>query len=329
MRDPLTPARTLGIVAVAAAASVAALVAASMAGSVHVDMASVLVALTGGVPGSPDAAAIVLSLRLPRALCAFAVGALLALAGALLQVVLRNPLADPYVLGVSGGAAVGALGAILAGALALVAPAAFAGAVLSTAIVFALAGRGDARASTRLLLTGVVVAAGWGAVIALILSVAPSAQVKGMLYWLIGDLNGAADPRPALAALAVALATALVIARSLNRLARGADHAEALGVDVRRTALIAHGIAAFAAAAAVTQAGSVGFVGLVVPHALRLVVGNDQRALLPAAALAGGALVVVADTLARTLFAPMSVPVGVITALVGVPTFLVLQRRGG
>jgi iron complex transport system permease protein len=181
MRDPLTPARTLGIVAIAALASALALVAASMAGSVHVDFASVLVALFGGVPGSPDAAAIVLSLRLPRALCAFAVGGLLALAGTLLQVVLRNPLADPYVLGVSGGAAVGALGAILVGAVAFVAPAAFAGAVVSTAIVFTLAGPRDARASPRLLLTGVVLAAGGAPLIALIRSMAPWAQVKGRL----------------------------------------------------------------------------------------------------------------------------------------------------
>ncbi len=327
MREPLTPGRTFAVVAIAAGAGALAIVFAAMAGTVRIDAASVLVALTGGVPSAPDATAIVLTLRLPRALCAFAVGGLLALAGALMQVVLRNPLADPYVLGVSGGAAVGALGAILAGAFALAAPAAFAGAVVSTAIVFTLAAGDTARGSTRLLLTGVVVAAGWGALIALILSIAPTAQVKGMLYWLIGDLNGAANPRPALIALAAALAAAALLARSLNRLARGAEHAAALGVDVTRVTLAAHGIAAFAAAAAVTQAGSVGFVGLIVPHALRLVLGNDQRALLPAAVFAGGSLVVVADTLARTLFAPLSVPVGVITALVGVPTFLFLQRR--
>jgi iron complex transport system permease protein len=327
MRDPLTPARTLVVVAICAAVGALAVLFALAAGSVAIAPGDVLAALLGRTGVSRETADIVVGLRLPRALCAFAVGGLLALAGALMQVVLRNPLADPYVLGISGGAAVGALLAILAGAAAMVAPAAYAGALLSTAIVFTLAGGRDAPGSTRLLLTGVVVAAGWGALIAMILSLAPSAQVKGMLFWLLGDLSGAADPRPTLVALLVALAFAWALARNLNRLARGADHAAALGVNVGRVALAAHGIAAFAAAAAVTQAGSVGFVGLIVPHALRLALGNDQRLLLPAAVFAGGALVVVADTLARTLFAPQQVPVGVVTALIGVPTFLWLQRR--
>jgi len=327
MRDPLTPARTLVVVAICAAAGALAVLFALAAGSVAIAPGDVLAALLGRTGVSRETADIVVGLRLPRALCAFAVGGLLALAGALMQVVLRNPLADPYVLGISGGAAVGALLAILAGAAAMVAPAAYAGALLSTAIVFTLAGGRDAPGSTRLLLTGVVVAAGWGALIAMILSLAPSAQVKGMLFWLLGDLSGASDPRPTLVALLVALAFAWALARSLNRLARGADHAAALGVNVGRVALAAHGVAAFAAAAAVTQAGSVGFVGLIVPHALRLALGNDQRLLLPAAVFAGGALVVVADTLARTLFAPQQVPVGVVTALIGVPTFLWLQRR--
>ena len=327
MRDPLTPARTLVVVAICAAVGALAVLFALAAGSVAIAPGDVLAALLGRTGVSRETADIVVGLRLPRALCAFAVGGLLALAGALMQVVLRNPLADPYVLGISGGAAVGALLAILAGAAALVAPAAYAGALLSTAIVFTLAGGRDAPGSTRLLLTGVVVAAGWGALIAMILSLAPSAQVKGMLFWLLGDLSGASDPRPTLVALLVALAFAWALARNLNRLARGADHAAALGVNVGRVALAAHGVAAFAAAAAVTQAGSVGFVGLIVPHALRLALGNDQRLLLPAAVFAGGALVVVADTLARTLFAPQQVPVGVVTALIGVPTFLWLQRR--
>lgn len=327
MRTPLTPARTLATVALCAAVSVLALLFAMSAGSVAIAPGQVFDAILDRPGVARQTVDIVMALRLPRALCAFAVGGLLALAGALMQVVLRNPLADPYVLGISGGAAVGALLAILAGAAAAIAPAAFAGAILSTSIVFTLAGRHYAPASTRLLLTGVVIAAGWGALIALILSLAPAAQVKGMLFWLLGDLSGAADPWPALLALLIGLALASGLARNLNRLARGADHATALGVDVGRIALAAHGVAAFAAAAAVTQAGSVGFVGLIVPHALRLVLGNDQRLLLPAAVFAGGALVVVADTLARTLFAPQQVPVGVITALIGVPTFLWLQRR--
>jgi iron complex transport system permease protein len=270
-------------------------------------------------------------LRLPRALAAFAVGGLLAVAGALLQVLLRNPLADPYVLGISGGAAVGALAALSAGVAAFTMPAAFAGAFASTLVVFGLARAGSARApwtAMRLLLTGIVVAAGWGAVIALLLTLAPDAQLRGMLFWLIGDLSAPPPPAPALIALGVVLMVALAFGRDLNVLSRGEDVATALGVAVPRATLALHATAALATAVAVTVAGAIGFVGLVVPHALRLAIGNDQRVLLPAAALAGGTLLVVADTLARSLVAPVQLPVGVVTAFVGVPAFLYLLGRG-
>jgi iron complex transport system permease protein len=180
----------------------------------------------------------------------------------------------------------------------------------------------------RLLLTGIVVAAGWGAVIALMLTLAPDAQLRGMLFWLIGDLSAPPPPGGALLALAAVLVVALAFARDLNVLSRGDDVATALGVAVPRATLALHAAAAFATAAAVTVAGAVGCVGLVVPHALRLVIGNHQRVLLPAAALAGGALLVVADTLARSLVAPVQLPVGVVTAFVGVPAFLYLLGRG-
>ena len=310
-------------------AALFALVLALSVGSVAVDSAAILHALTGSASGTE--AAIVRELRLPRALAAFAVGGLLALAGALMQVLLRNPLADPYILGLSGGAAVGALGAMLAGAAALVTPAALAGAFASTLIVFGLARTGADRApwtTTRLLLTGVIVAAGWGALIALMLTLAPDAQVKGMLFWLIGDLSGATAATPALVTLAIALLGALAFARDLNVLARGEDVAAALGVAVARTTLVLCAVAALATAAAVTTAGSVGFVGLVVPHGLRIVLGNDQRLLLPASVLTGGTLLLLADTLARTVAAPIQLPVGVITALVGVPVLLALLARG-
>ncbi|MBS0321334.1 MAG: iron ABC transporter permease [Proteobacteria bacterium] len=326
MQAPLTPARCAAIVLVAAGVAAVVLLASLAIGSVTVDFTTVLRALTGADTTS-EGAAIVRSLRAPRALSAFAVGGLLALAGALLQVLLRNPLADPYVLGVSGGAAVGALGALLLGAGALLGPAAFAGALLSTLLVFALAhDTGRPPQPTRLLLTGIVLASGWGAVVALLLTLAPMAQVKGMLYWLLGDLSGAAHPWPALAALAVAIVVAGVAGRALNVLVHGADAAATLGVNVTRLALATHALAAFCAAVAVAVAGSVGFVGLVVPHAVRLVIGNDQRALLPTAALAGGALLALADALARTLFVPHELPVGVLTVLLGVPAFLLLQR---
>jgi iron complex transport system permease protein len=275
-------------------------------------------------------------LRLPRALAAFAVGGLLALAGALMQVLLRNPLADPYVLGISGGAAVGALGAMLAGLGALAANlGASAGALLAVGLVFALARRdfahqqlsGALEASPRLLLIGVIMAAGWGALITLILTLAPAAGLRGMLFWLMGDLNGADSWVPAMLALALALVLTYPVARELNVLLRGEVLAHALGVRVVSLRRRLYLVASMATAFAVTTAGAIGFVGLVVPHALRLALGNDQRMLLPASALAGGTLLLLADTAARTLLAPQQLPVGVITALVGVPAFMYLLTR--
>jgi len=313
------------VLAALALAALAAFTFALTAGSVDVGIAAVARALWA--PADDVGGAVVRELRLPRATVAFAVGGLLALAGTIMQVLLRNPLADPYVLGLSGGAACGALAALLAGAAALVTPAAFAGALLSTGIVFGLARGSGAWAPTRLLLTGVVVATGWGALIMLILTTAPEAQVRGMLFWLIGDLSGAARGGPGLLALAAVLAVALFFARDATLLARGDMTAASLGVSVRGTTLALHALAAFATAVAVTLAGSVGFVGLVIPHAVRLVIGNDQRWLMPAAVLAGGALLTFADTVARTLVAPAQLPVGVLTAVVGVPMFLWLLRR--
>ena len=316
---------TWPVLAALAGAAAVAVAAALAVGSVDVEPAAVWRALAGDA--ADPASVVVRELRLPRALAAFAVGGLLAVAGALMQVLLRNPLADPYVLGLSGGAACGALAALLAGVAALVTPAAFAGALVSTVIVFGLARSAGAWSSTRLLLTGIVVAAGWGALIMLLLAIAPDAQVRGMLFWLIGDLSGATHGGSALWALAGVLLLALPLARDATLLARGEVTAATLGVPVRSVALALHALAAAATAVAVTLAGSVGFVGLVVPHAVRLVVGNDQRVLLPASALAGGALLVLADTLARTVVAPAQLPVGVLTALAGVPMFLWLLKR--
>jgi iron complex transport system permease protein len=247
-----------------------------------------------------------------------------------MQVLLRNPLADPYVLGVSGGAGVGAMAAILLGLSGLgIDGLAFVGALSALLLVFGLA-RGDGSwTQTRLLLTGVIVAAGCGAVIALMLSVAPETKLRGMLFWLMGDLGQASNPAPALIALAIASLLVWPFARELNLLSRGDDTAQALGVRVTALRRLVYFLAALATAAAVTQAGSIGFVGLVVPHLLRLWVGNDQRILLPTATIAGGVLLVLADTLARTVIAPQQLPVGVLTALLGVPMFLFLLSHAG
>lgn len=289
-----------------------------------VELMRILLGHGGGI-----ARGVVLELRLPRALAAFATGALLAQAGALMQVLLRNPLADPYVLGISGGAATAALLALGAGlgGLAL-SGSAFLGALVAMLLVFGLAhGRGT-WSSNRLLLTGVVLAAGWGALISLLLALSPNATLRGMLFWLMGDLTGAAHPGPALAVAAAGLALGLPLARELNVLTTGALQAGALGVSVGRLHTLIYLLASLLTAAAVTVAGSVGFVGLVVPHALRLLGVRDHRILLPGAALLGGTLLLLADTLARTVVAPQQLPVGVVTAALGVPLFLVLLRRG-
>jgi iron complex transport system permease protein len=319
-----------------AAAAVASLLVALAAGSVAIGAGEVLGALAGSARA--DVADIVLGLRAPRALAAFGVGGLLALAGALMQILLRNPLADPYVLGLSGGAATGAMLALLAGLGGAVATlGAGVGALVSVALVFGLARRDLARApapaqadvSPRLLLTGAVLASGWAAAIVLVLTLAPDAALRGMLFWLIGDLNGVASALPSLVTLVLALAFAWPLAADLNVMLRGEAVAESLGVAVGRTRTVVYMMASACTAVAVVTGGAIAFVGLVVPHALRLVIGNDQRVLLPASALAGGTLLVVADTLARTAVAPVQLPVGVLTAVLGVPTFLALLYGRG
>lgn len=290
---------------------------------------------------------VIWSLRYPRALTAFAVGGLLALAGALMQVLLRNPLADPYVLGVSGGAAAGAMGMMLA-TPALVAAGigwhagwsvhagALVGALAAVASLFVLArgallGPGTPGAGTptgiRLILTGVMIASGFGAVITLMLSLAPDNTLRGMIFWLMGDLDNAQLYWPALLVLAAALLWSLGFGAHLNVLLHGDTGAALLGIRVVPLRAAALFVASLATAAAVAVAGSIGFVGLVVPHALRLLIGNDQRLLLPASALAGGAALVLADLLARTIAAPLQIPVGVITAMAGVPVLLGLLAR--
>lgn len=320
--------RAIRVVVSLAAVGVLAFAWALSTGDVDVGMRQVLAALLGTEQGL--AADVVRHLRLPRAIAVFVCGGLLALAGALMQVLLRNPLADPYILGISGGAAVGALCAMLLGlSPALMDGAAFAGALAAMLLVFGLAHGDGSWTQTRLLLTGVIVAAGCGAVITLMLSLAPDTRLHSMLFWLMGDASGATRPWPAVVVLAIGLLVVLPFARDLNVLARGETTALALGVRVLRLRYLLYVIASLLTAVAVTLIGSVGFVGLIVPHLVRFVIGNDQRLLLPAASLAGGVLLILADTAARTVIAPVQLPVGVLTALIGVPVFLFLLSRHG
>ena len=305
--------------------AVFACVLALVAGDMPISLGEVFAALGGG---EGMTAAIIRELRLPRAVAAFVSGGLLATAGALMQVLLRNPLADPYILGISGGAAVGALLGITLGVAALAVDAlAFGGALTAMLLVFGLAHGDGSWTQTRLLLTGVIVAAGCGAAVSLMLALAPDTRVMSMLFWMMGDASAAARPWPAALVLVVAVAAVQPFARDLNVLARGELSARALGVQVQRLRMALYVLASLLTATAVTLVGSVGFVGLIIPHLVRLVLGNDQRVLIPAAALAGGTLLTLADTAARTVIAPQQLPVGVLTALIGVPVFLFLLAR--
>jgi iron complex transport system permease protein len=309
-------------------AATAGLLFALATGSVSIPWQE-LWAILGGDKTGPNYA-LVAELRLPRALTAFACGGMLALAGALMQVLLRNPLADPYILGVSGGAAVGALLSLLLGVGGVwLTGGAFIGALFSMFLVFVLARGGGAWTSTRLLLTGVVVAAGWGAVISLILSLSADTTLRGMIFWLLGDLSQPSHPALGLATLGIGLLIALMSSRELNVLIHGELKARTLGIAVASLHLRLYVLASLLTAVAITVAGNIGFIGLIVPHLVRLIVSHDHRILLPAATLLGATLLVVADTLARSVFVPLQLPVGVMTALIGVPLFLYLLRRSG
>ncbi len=274
-------------------------------------------------------ASTLVELRLQRALIAFVTGATLALAGVLMQALLRNPLADPYVLGVSGGAAVGALAAMLFFSAAwMIDLSAVGGALLVAGLLFWLAyndfkGSGSAQGSSpTLLLTGVIVASGCMALVSLILSITPESRLRSMFFWLIGDLS-ATEARlyPWIILLAVLWYTSR-LARAMNVAALYAGSAATLGISVGYLRKVLFFCAAILTASAVSSAGSIGFVGLIMPHACRFAWGPDHRLLIPASCLAGGSFLVLADTLARTLIAPQQLPVGVITALIGVPIFL-------
>ncbi|MFT5132043.1 MAG: iron complex transport system permease protein [Gammaproteobacteria bacterium] len=294
-------------------------------GSVDISLAQVVKIILGDDTGMQ--ARVIMELRLPRVISGFMVGGMLAIAGALMQVLLKNPLAEPYVLGVSGGASVCALLAMMAGIAGFwLNMAAFAGALFSIFLVFGLAQFGGSWNPLRVLLTGIVVASGWGALISFILAVSPVTQIHGMLFWLMGDLEYAHNFKFGLAVLVCGFALSMIIARGLNLMARGDMQAAALGVSVQHLRYVVYFLASMLTATAVMQAGNIGFIGLIVPHLVRLLLGSDHRILLPVSLLLGGSLLVVADTLARGIIAPQQLPVGVLTAMIGVPLFLFLLQ---
>ncbi|MDT8369364.1 MAG: iron ABC transporter permease [Longimicrobiales bacterium] len=312
----------------------AAVVLGVLLGSEPIAPGAVLDVLLGG--GAGPIRTIVIDVRLPRVLLALVLGGGLALAGATFQALLRNPLAEPYILGVSGGAAVGAVTLIALGvasttswALPL---AAFAGALVAIVLVFrvaAVGARGGHIDVRVLLLAGVVVGAFFSAVIAMILALSQARTLQSAVFWMMGSLTTAGWSEVAIAASYTFPAAALLLsqARALNAIAVGEESALYLGVEVERVKWLALVVASLVTAAGVAVAGIIGFVGLVVPHLLRLVIGADHRVLLPMSILMGGAFLALSDILARTIRPGLEIPIGVVTAFVGVPIFLVLLRR--
>lgn len=308
---------------------------ASMIGSIPVPLSALPDAVRELITGQTHTlAASLLSLRTARALVAFVTGGTLALAGLLMQALLRNPLADPYVLGVSAGAGVGALAALMCLASALVVDAAALAGATSIALLLYFLARRDLRSNqaadtgtSQLLLTGVILAALCGALITTMLSIAPDGRLRSMMFWMIGDLSGAPLRLAPCLVLVVTLLLAMRSARALNVLALHGDAAVALGV---RVSAVRKGLffgAALLTASAVSSAGAVGFVGLIIPHVCRFALGPDHRLLIPASVIAGGSFLVLCDTLARTIIAPQQLPVGAITAFIGAPVFLYQLHR--
>jgi iron complex transport system permease protein len=301
---------------------------------VTLSLASVALALSVGSASNADSA-IIYQLRLPRVLAAFVVGGLLAMSGSLLQILTRNPLAEPSVIGVSGGASVGALAVLMMGGAGTiwVAGGAWIGAVVVMLLLWALVG-GYATHPSRLLLAGVMIATGCGAISTLMITFASNVAMPGMIHWLMGDLDSILNLEAVGAILILWLIVLVVIWRlapKIHLLQLGTDKAMTLGVNVGLIQWVMVLLAALSAAAAVSVAGSIGFVGLLVPHILRVFIikqhGPDQKFLLPVSAFLGGSFLVLSDMVARTVIAPSQLPVGVITALIGVPSFLWLLSR--
>lgn len=295
-------------------------------GSVKLSNAEVWQALIG--QGTEVHRQIVHELRAPRVFAAFACGGLLALAGTLLQVLLRNPLADPYILGISGGAAVGALASLSLGLAALgVNIGGLVGSVAAIVLVFALGWRSSGARPDRMLLTGVVLSAGFAAIISLFLVLAPAAQLHGMLFWLMGDMARVVSCASALWVLVVVAVAALLLSHSLDVLTLGDTKAATLGLSTRSLQLVIFFLAALATTAVVVTAGPIGFVGLLVPHAIRLLGITRHRPLIALSLVAGGGFLVWADLIARSVAAPLQLPVGAVTAVLGVPLLLMLLLR--
>jgi iron complex transport system permease protein len=318
----VTGALTLGLIVVS--------LAALSFGSVPMSFGEVWSALRDSSTRN-DYAVIVREIRLPRVLLAILVGAALSTSGTVLQAMLRNPLAEPYVLGISSGAALGAIVALwIGGAVATASPlAAFLGALATTAWVFILGRRAGRLASYTLVLAGVITASFLSAVILFVLTMLSTRDVRGMAFWLMGDLSAVTDAelKILLPLVVFGFLGLYAFSKDLNVLLLGEEEAAHLGVNVARTQTMIFLLASALTGVAVALSGAIGYLGLLVPHLARMLVGNDHRTLLPAAALGGSIVLVLSDTLARTIVAPNELPVGAVTAVAGAPVFIYLLRR--
>ncbi|MGD1212463.1 MAG: iron ABC transporter permease [Candidatus Acidiferrales bacterium] len=333
---PLTPRRVFTICLALCGVLFVAVVISLRVGAYPVSIRDIVMTLVNAtlrrwseIP--PDFQSIVLNIRLPRILLGILVGASLSTAGAGFQALLRNPLADPYVLGVSSGAALGAILSLIAAphAPGLIQAAAFAGAIATIAAVYFLGRRGGQLDSGTLLLAGIITASFLSAVIMFLMTTLPGRDVRGMAFWLMGDLSSPStvDLKWLYFLLVIAVGSIYTTSSDLNLILTGEQEARHLGVNVHRVKLVVYVAASVLTGLAVSVSGAIGYVGLLVPHVIRMLFGTDYRLLIPASALGGAILVVVADTLARTVVAPTELPVGAMTAIAGAPVFIYLMRR--
>jgi iron complex transport system permease protein len=333
---PLTPRRVAWICAGLAGVLLLVVVIALRVGAYPISIRDVVTTLGSGTLGRwndipSEYKDVIFEIRLPRILLGILVGASLSTAGAGFQALLRNPLADPYVLGVSSGAALGAIISLIiapqtAGAIQL---AAFVGAAATIAAVYFLGRRGGQLDSATLLLGGIVAASFLSAAIMFLITTLPGREFRGMAFWLMGDLASQPSIHSAwlYIVLLIGVGSIYTTASDLNLILTGEQEARHLGVNVNRVKLVVYIAASMLTGLAVSVSGAIGYVGLLVPHLMRMMFGSDYRVLIPASALGGAILIVVADTLARTVVAPTELPVGAMTALVGAPVFIYLMRR--
>lgn len=335
-RSPLTPSRVIRITIILAVVLVVVMIGATLIGSTRIGIIQGLKGLfSGWYSGSsflkPSERTILFSIRLPRVLFAGLVGAALSSAGVVFQALLRNPLADPYILGISGGAAVGAIVSIVAiSSLPFCVPfLAFLGAIFTVVLVFLIGGTRKGLDSNTILLAGVIINAFFSAIIMFLVSISGSADLHTITFWLMGDLSMVSPVEIILGGIFLVVGFFIVYAhaRTLNMIVTGEETALQLGINVERTKITLFLASSVITAVAVAFSGIIGFVGLIIPHIMRMMLGSDHRLLLPAAFLFGASFLIIADTIARTIVPYTELPVGVITAICGAPYFIYLLRR--